>query len=123
MRWGVAGAALLAALSVAACGGKPDGCQPVSADVAQAVVNGAGGDFKMRPGTGQAIRADSGVYYVAFRVVADGKDEVGVWALDAIDPPGAIRSVDGYAQQFTTWPVLDGANGSQTARDAVACLD
>ena len=52
---------------------------------------------------------------------AAGSDEVGVWALDGL-PPTGIRSVDGYAQEFTTWPVLEGANASPDARAAEACL-
>lgn len=123
MKWGSVGAALLLAATVGGCGGKPDGCVPVSREAAQAVADGATGDLKVRPSTGQAIRADSGVYYAAFHIVAAGSDEVGVWALSELNPPGQIRSVDGYAQQFTRWPTLDGANGSQTARDAKACLD
>jgi hypothetical protein len=105
------------------CGGKPDGCIPLDPAVAQAVVNGATGNLQVRPHTGQAIKADSGVYYAAFRIDAAGSDEVGVWALSAIDPPGEIRSVDGFAEQFTSWPALDGANGSDAANDAKACLD
>lgn len=120
MRWGIAALLVLAATG---CGGKPDGCIPLDRDVALAVVAGANSDLQVRPSTGQAIRAASGVYYAAFHVVAAGTDEVGVWALDAIDPPGAIRSVNGYAQTFTDWPELPGANGSDTARDAQACLD
>lgn len=122
MRWGI-GAVLLLVATSTACGGKPAGCIPLDPAVARAIVNGATGDLEVRQYTGQAIRAESGVYYVAFRTVAAGEDEVGVWALDAIDPPGSIRSVDGFAQQFTRWPVLDGANGSDAADAAKDCLD
>lgn len=95
---------------------------PLASQVAQAIVNGATGDLTLSGGTGRAVKVESGVYYVAYRIEAAGAQDVGVWALDAIDPPGAIRSVDGHAQRFTNWPVLDGANGSVGARDAVACL-
>lgn len=115
MRWGALGAALCAAVALTACGGKPDGCLPVDPAIAQAVADSAR--------DGQAIQADSGVYYVALRIDAAGQDEVGVWALDSLSPSASVRSVDGYAQQFTSWPVLDGANGSDTARDVVKCLD
>jgi hypothetical protein len=123
MRWGIGGTVLLAAVALAACSGKPDGCVPLGDDVAQAIVNGATGDLRLRPATGQAIRSDAGVYFAAYRINAAGTDEVGVWALSSIDPPGAIRSVDGYAQQFTSWPVLENGNGSNLASDAEACLD
>lgn len=96
---------------------------PLARGVAQAIVEGALGDLTLRGVTGRAVKVESGVYYVAYRIDAAGAENVAVWALDAIDPPGAIRSVDGHAQQFTRWPVLDGANGSVGARDAVACLD
>ena len=123
MRWGSCGAVLLVAAMATGCGGKPDGCVTIGEDVAQAVVNGSTGDLQLEPASGRAIRADSGVIYAAYRITAAGSDEVGVWALDGFDPPGAIWSVDGYAQQFTKWPVLDGANGSRNADDAKACLD
>lgn len=122
-RTGAIAAALLTASGLSACGGKPEGCTPLGRDVAQAIVNGAKGDLQLSANTGQAIKADSGVYYAAYRITAAGSDETAVWALDSIQPPGSIRSVDGYAQQFTKWPVLDGANGSGTASDAEACLD
>ncbi|NUO36201.1 MAG: hypothetical protein HOQ27_14225 [Dermatophilaceae bacterium] len=119
--WTGAYAVLLAAATLAACGGsKPAGCVTVSGDVAQAIVDGATGDLSV--GKGAAIRADSGVYYAAFNITAAGERKVGVWALDEISPPGSIRAVDGFAQQFTRWPVLPGANGSEKANDAKACL-
>lgn len=68
------------------------------------------------------MKADSGVYYAAFSITAAGSQQVGVWALTEISPPGSIRAVDGYAQQFTRWPALPGANGSEKADDAKACL-
>jgi hypothetical protein len=117
-------AVALAATALGACGGKPEGCLSVDPSVAQAIVDGAkGADLTVRSNTGQAIKALSGVYYVAFKVRAAGSDETAVWAVDDLRAPGGIRSVDGYAQQFTNWPVLDGANGSDKARDAEACLD
>ena len=121
-RTGAAIAAALAAASLTACGSgsKPAGCVTVSGDVAQAVVDGATGDLTV--GKGAAVKAASGVYYAAFKIDAAGSQEVGVWALDEINPPGAIRAVDGFAQQFTRWPALPGANGSDTAEDAKACL-
>jgi hypothetical protein len=121
-KWTGAVAALGVAASLTACGGasKPAGCTPVSGDVAQAIVDGATGD--LRVGKGAAVKADSGVYYAAFRIDAAGTQQVGVWALSEINPPGAIRAVDGYAQQFTRWPTLPGANGSDKAEDAKACL-
>ena len=123
MRWGSFGAVLLVAAMATGCGGEPDGCIALDPAVAQAVVNGATGNMTVRSHTGRAIKADSGVYYAAFRIDAAGSDEVGVWALSAIDPPGEIRSVDGFAEQFTRWPAIDGANGSASADDAKACLD
>lgn len=125
--------AVLAVLALTACsGGGPEsdivaeamgqdsGCVTLDADVAQAVEDGAVGDLTVHDG--MAVRADSGVYYAAFRITAAGADEMGVWALDGL-PPTGIRSVDGYAQEFSAWPVLQGANGSPDARAAVACLD
>lgn len=121
-RTGAVLAVLLAATALGGCGGKAAGCTTVGADVAQAIVNGAKGDLQVGR-TGAAIQAPSGVYYAAFKITAAGSDVVGVWALSDISPPGSIRAVDGFAQQFTTWPVLDGANGSDSANDAKACLD
>jgi hypothetical protein len=114
---------LLAASMLTGCGGKPEGCVTLAPDVAQAIVNGAKGDLRISANTGRAIKADSGVYYAAYRITAAGSDETGVWALSEISPPGSIRAVDGFAQQFTTWPVPPGANGSATASAATACLD
>ena len=127
-------AALACTVALAGCGqdeaGKADlvaeamgqdaPCVPLGDDVAAAVQDGAEGDLTVRDG--MAVQADSGVYYAAFRITAAGSDEVGVWALDGL-PPTGIRSVDGYAQEFTTWPVLEGANASPDARAAEACLD
>lgn len=113
---------MIAAASVTACsGGRPADCVTVSPDVAQAIADGATGDLAVSP-NGAAVQADSGVYYAAFRITAAGSSQVAVWALTDINPPGAIRSVDGYAQQFTRWPALPGANGSERATDALACL-
>ena len=123
MKWGILGAALLVAATTTGCGGKPEGCIPLDPAVARAVVDGGNGNLRVLENTGQAIKSDAGVYYAAYRINAAGSEEVGVWALDSIAPPGAIRSVNGYAQQFTDWPTLNGGNGSQTARDAEACLD
>lgn len=120
-RTGAVVTVLLAAATLGACGGKPAGCTTVGGDVAQAIVNGSKGDLRVKS-AGAAIKAPSGVYYAAFNITAAGRDEVGVWALSDINPPGSIRAVDGMAQQFTTWPVLDGANGSDSANDAKACL-
>ena len=127
--------ALACAVTLAGCGsgedekadlvaeamGKPaGGCVTLDAAAAQAVQEGAQGDLTVRDG--MAVQADSGVYYAAFRITAAGADEVGVWAFDDL-PPAGIRSVDGYAQQFTSWPTLEGANASPDADAAVACLD
>ena len=113
--------ALVAVAGLGACGGTPDGCLTVSDDVAQAISDGATGALTFQ-GTGSAIEAASGVYYVAYKVRAAGADDTAVWALTDINPPGSIRAVDGFAQQFTKWPTLPGANGSDSARDAAACL-
>ena len=120
--WTGAIAALGVAASLTACGGgsKPADCITVGSDVAQAVVDGATGDLSV--GKGAAVKADSGVYYAAIRIDAAGTQQVGVWALSEMNPPGSIRAVDGYAQQFTRWPALPGANGSDKAEDAKACL-
>ena len=117
-----AGIALVAIAGLSGCGGKPDGCRPLGGEVAQAIEGGATGDLTLHEASGQAIEAASGVYYVAYKVTAAGADGTAVWALNEVNPPGAIRSVDGFAQQFTRWPTLPGANGSDTASEALACL-
>ena len=119
---GIKGAAVVAALfALTGCGGGPSAdCISLDRDAAQAVQDGADGDLAV--GQGKAVRADSGVYYAAFTINAAGSDEVGVWAFDNL-PPTSIRAVDGYAQQFTVWPTLEGANASPDARAAEACLD
>lgn len=96
------------------------------ADVTHAVREGIDGDFGIYD-TAQAIQADSGVWYVAFEVrAADDKDEQAVWAVNALteeDGVGPIMAVDGYAQSFTTWPALEGANGKPIVSDVKRCLD
>lgn len=122
-RWtiGVVAAALA---TCAGCSSKPDGCVTLGSDVAQAIVDGStNSDLALRANSGRGIQADSGVYYAAYKINVGGQDETGVWALDKIDPPGTIRSVDGFAKQFTRWPELAGGNGSQSMNDALACLD
>lgn len=123
-RWTVA-SLVLALASCAGCStSKPDGCVTLGGDVAQAIVDGfTNSALAIRPSSGRGVQADSGVYYAAYRISVAGQDETGVWALDRIDPPGSIRSVDGFAKQFTRWPELAGANGSQSMQDALACLD
>ena len=116
-------AALLALTTLTACGGKPEGCIDVGRDVAQAIVDGAAGDLSLYVNSGKAIRAASGVYYVAYKVDASG-DAQAVWAMSEVNPPqGPIMSADAFAANFTNWPQMEGANGSQSMRDATACLD
>lgn len=122
-RTSAAAAALLALATLAACGGKPEGCVDVGRDVAQAIVDGATGDLSLYVNSGKAIRAASGVYYVAYKVAAGG-DAQAVWVMSEVNPPqGPIMSADGFAANFTNWPQMEGANGSQSMRDATACLD
>lgn len=117
----MAGVVLLAAV-LAGCSGKPDGCTPVGEDVARAIAAEADPAVRLSA-DGQAIRADSGVYYVAVYAFIDGDRSTGVWALDGIDPPGDVRAASNIAQEFTSWPVLPGAAGTDMVRDAAACLD
>ena len=124
MKWWTVPALAVALATCAGCSNKPDGCTPVDADVAQAIADGStNSTLSIRPSSGRAIQADSGVYYVAYRISAAGEEGTAVWALDEIDPPGSIRSVDGFAHAFTRWPGLDGANGSQSMQDALGCLE
>lgn len=118
-RWIAAVAA--GVLLLTGCGSEDENadCITLDGDVSQAVQDGADGQLTV--GKGQAVRVESGVYYAAFHITAAGSTEVGVWALDDL-PPTGIRSVDGYAQQFSVWPVLDGANASDGARAAEDCL-
>ncbi len=122
----IAAAALsVVLLPLAACSGKPEDCITLDPGVAQAIVDGANGsDLELYRNSGRAIASGTGVYYVAYRISAGGEDAVGVWATTKVTTPvGPIRSVDGFAQQFTDWPVLEGTNGSDGANDAEACLD
>ena len=117
-------AAALATCAGCSLSSKPDGCMTLSDDVARAIVDGStNSNLALRANSGRGIQADSGVYYAAYKINVDGEDEAAVWALDGINPPGSIRSVDGFAKQFTRWPELAGANGSQSMNDALACLD
>lgn len=91
----------------------PLDCLSVSASALETIASGA------KPGTGlQPVRAAAyrspdfeKVFFIAMEFQATGiSNEVGVWASNNIETGQAsIMSIDGFAQEFTDWPI-----GSQT---------
>lgn len=57
--------------------------------------------------SGQAYKSPDfeNVWFIAGTFSAEGvDDQTGVWAVNGLDGSGSVLSIDGTAQQFTTWP-------------------
>lgn len=122
--WTGALAAVIAATTITACSsGTPEGCIRPDPKVAQAIVEGGKQDgLTLSSGTAAAVRADSGVYYVAAHYEVDGDSGEAVWVVGGLDGSGPIMSAEGMSEALTNWPRLPGADaGSEGVRDAIAC--
>lgn len=112
---------------------KPEGCLSVKRGVAQQIASARESGTGMKAGPAAAVKSPDfeNVYFVAMRFKAmDIEDQVGVWATNSLKPRGAatIMAVDGFAQQFTTWPDADKTGAAISSADpsadaANACLD
>lgn len=107
------------------------GCEVVPTELLAKVQAGAEDGTGMIVTRGVAYRSPDfeNVYFVAAEFTATGVDpQVGVWAMNSLDPSsGIVMAVDGLAQQFTVWPdgdVTDAAISKADPSVAVAleCL-
>lgn len=98
-----------------------DRCVDVSKGFGRAILDGAN-DAKLTLVDGAAVEHESGNYFVALRFLLDGEGDplIGVWQTLNLET-GPIRSVDGFAQEFTVWPD-SGNNGSPIVDEARSCL-
>ena len=119
--------ALLAALTVAGCSAyaptptflgqvqEPD-CLPFAPSRAQEILGGSG----MTVDKAGAVKSTEHqkAYYVAIRFHGPGvDDETGVWATNDLDS-GSIFSVDGFAKEFSDFPMHDGFSSTDLGADA-----
>lgn len=111
-----------------------DECEFVPAQTLAQIDEGA------EPGTGMTLTGTASavlspdyerVYFVAAKFVVTGvaQEQIGVWATNSIDADvlGNVLAVDGFAQEFTTWPDADTSGAQIPSTDpsvdaAVACL-
>ena len=100
---------------------QPDGCSPVSDDMARSVLDGTSGG-ELQPVRAAAVRGGGGDWFIAVRFRHDAGEDTGVWQSRSLEPgQAAIGSVDAFAKRYTHWPDTGNA-GSQAERDAKACL-
>ena len=123
----VIGAGAASVLLLSGCGGGPDpDCVEVGRDVAQGILDGANGSgLAIYPNTGGAIKSENDVWWVSFMAdLDDGGDRVeATWLLGNIDPvEGPVMSVDAFASEWTDWPQMDGASGSEMHKRSKSCI-
>lgn len=130
-----------AALLLAGCGGQDGGsssastsatasrCESVSQAVVDTIVSQPK-SVQMTPVKSTAVKSTDfkQVWMVAISFTAPGVEdpETGVWAVNSIDKPDLVTSVDGFAKEFTTWKdasergVSQSDDGVEEARDCVS---
>ena len=121
-RWAVAAFGVLA---LAGCGGPDDACQPAPDAAGQAVLDGANGSGVSLLAGGGYITSPDGLTWVTYRAdVGDGGDPVlATWVMSSPEGEGPIMSADAYAAQWTDWPQMGGANGSDLMRRSQSCVE
>lgn len=114
-----------AASTSAEAAAEPEGCEEVTKDFGEAILDGTpegATPLKYVDGAAFAAPSGSGVYYVAIRFDDGQGEETGVWAATNLKS-GPFRSVDGLAKEFTQWPAEEGidvtAPGVSEAKDCL----
>jgi hypothetical protein len=134
--WGALVVAL--ALALTGCGGSsPDAasgppataaCLPASTELLAQIQTQADPGVQLLRGAAWKSPDFANVYFVAATFSATGvANQTGVWAAGGLTDPSAIMAVDGFAQQFTSWPDGDSSDAKISAADpgvdrAIACL-
>lgn len=132
--------ALTTAAVLTSCGGTDNGgdsgdgdavdCLDVPSEVSAALMTGNEG-AKLTAGDAAAVKSPDHkqLYVVAVRFTADGLDgdQTGVWGASTLDGDGPFLAVDGFAQEFTTWPDAGKSPAKLGAadplvKDATSCL-